>query len=101
MNWDEYKAATKHIVEEFGKSMQKLEMDILLGVIDEQGKTSRRQDIENLIAEMFRLQDQLKSIKDSPETMMGVLSDILGLKGDRRTELMEKAKNIAAARERF
>lgn len=92
MNWDEYKAETKHIVEEFSKSMQKLEMDILLGVIDEQGKTSRRQDIENLIAEMFRLQDQLKSIKDSPETMMGVLSDILGLKGDRRTELMEKAR---------
>lgn len=74
MNWDEYKAATK------------LEMDILMGVIDEQGKTARREDIQNLIATMFQLQDQLKSIKDSPETMMGVLSDILGLKGDRRGE---------------
>ena len=101
MNWDEYKKASQHVISEFGKAMQKLEMDLLLGVIDEQGKTSRREDISNLISEMFRLQDQLKSIKDSPETMMGVLSDILGLKGDRRGELMEKARNIEATRSRF
>lgn len=96
MNWDEYKKASQHVISEFGKAMQKL--DLLLGVIDEQGKASRREDISNLMSEMFRLQDQLKSIKDSPETMMGVLSDILGLKGDRRGELMEKARNIEAAR---
>ena len=96
MNWDEYKKASQHVISEFGKAMQK--MDLLLGVIDEQGKASRREDISNLMSEMFRLQDQLKSIKDSPETMMGVLSDILGLKGDRRGELMEKARNIEAAR---
>lgn len=88
MNWDEYKKASQHVISEFGKAMQKL------GVIDEQGKASRREDISNLMSEMFRLQ----SIKDSPETMMGVLSDILGLKGDRRGELMEKARNIEAAR---
>lgn len=101
MNWDEYKAATKHVVKEFGKAMEKFEIDLLLGVIDEQGKASRREDIKNLVSEMFRLQDQLKSIKDSPETMMGVISDILGLKGDRRTELMEKAKKFEAARSKF
>jgi len=98
MNWDE---SSQHVISEFDKAKQKLEMDIFMGVIDEQGKTARREDIQNLLATMFQLQDQLKSFKDSPETMMGVLSDILGLKGDRRRELMEKAKNIEATRSRF
>lgn len=92
MNWDQYKEASKHIATEFGKKIQKLDIDILTGKADKHYVESVREDIRNLLSEMFALQDQLENISQSPETMVQVLADVIGAKGSRREELLNAAR---------
>jgi len=96
MNWDQYKEASSHIIEQFGKKMQKLEMEILIGKADPALKESMREDIRNILSEQFALQDQLESIEQSPDTIMQVLADIMGLKGAKRDEMLVAARSRRA-----
>lgn len=88
MNWDQYNAAQQPLRNQFMDIHRKMEVEIAMGKMSRADAEAMKSEARDILERMFSNLDKLKSIDQSPDTMMMLLADVMGLKGEKRAELL-------------
>lgn len=92
MDYDKYKESLAVLQKSFGDKMHKLEIHHLMGHEDDALRDSMREDCRTILSEMFAMMDQLEPINKNKQTLAQVLADYLGVKGEKREELISRVR---------